>query len=209
MANTKISGLAELAETPASNDIYQIVDVSDTTMSLSGTNKYIQASRIVHQDTSGNVNSNGTASFLGALAIGTATPGVKLHVVGTNEMVRFTNTSATGDTTIAFSQLSNRRVNMGHEDINDVAFFSSWYGDVVLRAASTAGANTPTEYIRLKAGGNVGIGTASPAAKLEVVGTVQMDALRIDQTPTAGTFTNTHYITVNLNGTTYRIPCAV
>ncbi len=37
-------------------------------------------------------------------------------------------------------------------------------------------------------------------------GTVQTDALRIDQTPTAsGALTASHYITVNMNGTLYRI----
>lgn len=203
MANTKTTGLSELAETPASNDIYPIVDISDTTMAVSGTNKYIKASRIVHQDT------GGTASVLGALGIGTATPSYKLHVSGSGQTARFSATTASGDCWVSFSQVASLRASYGFEDTNNVLYLASYYGDLVFRAASTADSNTPTEYIRLKAGGNVGIGTVSPTAKLDVAGTVQMDALRIDQTPTSGTFTNTHYITVNLNGTTYRIPCAV
>jgi len=45
MANTKITSLTELAATPASDDVFPIVDVSDTTMAGTGTTKKIQASR--------------------------------------------------------------------------------------------------------------------------------------------------------------------
>ena len=41
MANTKISGLTELAEAPASGDLLVLVDVSDATMAASGTDKKI------------------------------------------------------------------------------------------------------------------------------------------------------------------------
>lgn len=209
MANTKISALAELAATPASNDLYLVVDVDDTTLAATGTNKYIQAGRIVHQDLNGNITNSGTVSFMNRVGIGTVTPSRQLVVVGTDLVSQFITTSSTGDIRLGFGQVATNRATMGYDNTDKVAYISSWYGDVVLRASSNAGANSPTEYVRIKAGGNVGIGTVAPTAKLDVAGTVQMDALRLDQTPTSGTFTNTHYITVNLNGTNYRIPCAV
>jgi len=39
MADTRITGLTELAEAPADDDFFVIVDVSDTTMAGTGTNK--------------------------------------------------------------------------------------------------------------------------------------------------------------------------
>ena len=42
---------------------------------------------------------------------------------------------------------------------------------------------------------------------LDVVGLVQCDSFRIDQTPTAGTFTPDKYVTINCNGTSYKVAC--
>lgn len=47
MANQKISGLTELAATPASGDKVEIVDVSDTTMAVTGTNKFVTYANLV------------------------------------------------------------------------------------------------------------------------------------------------------------------
>lgn len=44
---------------------------------------------------------------------------------------------------------------------------------------------------------------------LDVIGLSRCDSLRIDQTPAGGTPTPTHTFTINLNGTTYRVPCVV
>lgn len=52
----------------------------------------------------------------------------------------------------------------------------------------------------------VGIGTNAPNEKLEVVGTVRADGLRLDVSPTAETPTPTHTITISVNGTNYKIP---
>ena len=46
MADTKITGLTELAEAPADDDLIEVVDVSDTTMSAEGTNKKITATNL-------------------------------------------------------------------------------------------------------------------------------------------------------------------
>lgn len=53
----------------------------------------------------------------------------------------------------------------------------------------------------------VGIGTNAPNNKLDVNGTAQVDALRIDQTPTAETPTATHTITISANGVNYKLLC--
>lgn len=45
--------------------------------------------------------------------------------------------------------------------------------------------------------------------KVNVAGEVQCDDFRLDQTPTNASTTPTHYFTVSLNGTTYRVPCEV
>lgn len=46
MATRKTSQLTELTTTPANNDLLMVVDVSDTTMSLSGTNKKVTVSTL-------------------------------------------------------------------------------------------------------------------------------------------------------------------
>ena len=47
MADTRISELTTLSEAPASDDLFVVVDVSDTTMAASGTNKKVLASNVV------------------------------------------------------------------------------------------------------------------------------------------------------------------
>lgn len=53
----------------------------------------------------------------------------------------------------------------------------------------------------------VGIGTNAPNNKLDVVGTVQCDGLRVDVTPTAETPPATHTALINFNGTNYKVLC--
>lgn len=47
MANSRITGLTQLAAQPATNDLFEIVDVSDTTMAASGTNKKLTSAYVV------------------------------------------------------------------------------------------------------------------------------------------------------------------
>lgn len=50
MSDTKTSGLSALGATPATGDMFMVVDVSDTTMAATGTNKYLVASYVVSLD---------------------------------------------------------------------------------------------------------------------------------------------------------------
>jgi hypothetical protein len=54
--------------------------------------------------------------------------------------------------------------------------------------------------------GLIGIGALS-AEKLNVVGTIQADGLRLDVTPTAETPSMTHTIMISVDGTNYKLPC--
>lgn len=58
MAATKNSGLDELVAVPADDDLFYIVDVSDTSMAGTGTSKKNKAKYVLR--------TNGTANTLGA-----------------------------------------------------------------------------------------------------------------------------------------------
>jgi hypothetical protein len=47
MANTKITDLTTLAEAPANTDWFELVDLSDTTMAASGTNKKVTRANLI------------------------------------------------------------------------------------------------------------------------------------------------------------------
>lgn len=66
MADLKTTQLTALAATPASNDLLMIVDVSDTTMAASGTNKKIATSYFVNTDgNDAKVTGGGTIALAG------------------------------------------------------------------------------------------------------------------------------------------------
>lgn len=172
MADTKITGLTELAATPASNDWYVVTDVSDTTMDASGTSKKLAATRVVNKDTLGNV------AVTGNFSVGTATAGAIVHIYSpSDEALRIAGTAATSNPYISFYQGDTRRSFIRHLDSSYTLLFTSEFGDIAFRAASSAGTDSETEYMRIKAGGNVGIGTATPSFKLDVNGSFQTTSL--------------------------------
>lgn len=172
MADTKITGLTELAATPASNDWYVVADVSDTTMNASGTNKKLSATRVVHKDTSGNV------AVIGNFSVGTATAGAIAHIYSpSDESLRIAGTAATSNPYISFYQGTTRRSYVQHVDTNDTLNLVSEYGNVSIKAAATLGSDSEAEYITVKAGGNVGIGQTSPSFKLDVNGSFQSTSI--------------------------------
>lgn len=204
MANYKITALSELTNEPSNGDYTVIVDVSDTTMADTGTTKKFNVGKFVVKQ--------GTTSFnyLGSVAIGNVTsPTIPFEVrANPSEVARFSCAGVTASPMLSLGQAANRRAFMQYLHTGSALSIAAEYGPIIFRSASTLGSDSDTEYVRFDVGGNVGIGTASPSAKLDVAGTVQMNALKLNQTPTEGEFTATHYITVNLNGTDYRIACA-
>lgn len=74
MTDQKTTQFTELAANPATGDFIPIIDVSDTTMSSNGTNKYIQASRVLF--TNGSANSFGTVT--GGVLTMTGTNGLNI-----------------------------------------------------------------------------------------------------------------------------------
>jgi hypothetical protein len=134
------------------------VTASDLTVNLPATLGNTGNSMVVTSDASGNVG------------VGTTTPGVRLDVVGTGpQQIRLTNSgsgSADSANLVAVS--------------NDISASLSAYKFGGVGQAGTS-SNHPfvlrtnnTERVRIDTSGNVGIGTTSPATKLQVkVGTNQ------------------------------------
>lgn len=90
----------------------------------------------------------------GNVGIGTTTPLAKLHLDGTSELLRL---SSTGFGTI-----------YAGSDANNPWFGTSTNHDLRL-------ITNGTEKLRIQASGNVGIGTATPTQKLQIVSAVQGD----------------------------------
>jgi len=112
-------------------------------------------------------------SSTGLVGIGTADPQSQFEVFGSSPVVRSKNT-----TNQTYTEISNDGTD-GYVD------WSS--GDLVFRSASN------TERLRIKTGGNIGIGTDNPSKKLDVNG----DIRAVGTTPqliVGDTFSNTRFI---------------
>ena len=104
----------------------------------------------------------------GRVGIGTASPASTIHAVGSGELLRLDDSSATGNPYLSLFQSGTRRSYIQLHDTDNTLHIASEYGDVAFKAASSAGSDSDTEYMRIKAGGNVGIGTASPGFNLDI-----------------------------------------
>ena len=111
------------------------------------------------------VDGNGTGGAAGNFGVGTVTPGEKLDVVGNIDL------SGTSNRRISFYSSTNWRYNLATTgdnfsvyDADNTNFLELFYsGTLAFKRASVLNA------LHVLQGGNVGIGTISPGAKLDVV----------------------------------------
>jgi hypothetical protein len=132
---------------------------------------------------------NDTNTTTGNVGIGTATPSQNLHV--TTPDLGFGNQTAlqigTGAGSLFLTHTSaNISSNLRYDDGNwryeaagpgAIINMSPLNGDIVFQNAPTGAAGaavTPTERMRITTAGNVGIGTTTPAVKLDVAGAVKV-----------------------------------
>ena len=120
------------------------------------------------------LNANGNSYFNGGnVGIGTTSPSAKLDIYGdsnsSDNMLELSNskydsTDTTGETGILFGWNN-------HVAARIAAFKEGTINRTGFKIIGEAGFNTPTTIATFRSTGNVGIGTTSPSAKLQVAGT--------------------------------------
>lgn len=121
------------------------------------------------------VNDNNDLTVSGNLGIGTASPGQKLHIEG-NALI------GSSDEKLRIGPIgSNGFAGIAHEDnavADRYALIQNASGRTIVNSASGQALQLRQgnrDRIVIGANGNVGIGTASPAAKLDVHGDINID----------------------------------
>jgi hypothetical protein len=176
MADLKTTQLDQLAATPADNDLVMLVDVSDTTMAASGTNKRLPANYIARSD--------------GANKLITGS--------GRELTVPATDTAATLAQANAFTQPQvmpavARQINITINDDNAFSFVAPLFGMLVINSRRVQNPNI-SSLIAFTSAGPLCTVVAQPSNLIEV-----STAVLTGTTGTDGKF----IVSMNANGNIY------
>jgi hypothetical protein len=136
MADTKITGLTELAEQPASTDMIPLVDTSDTTQATSGTTKKITRANLIGTVTEGEGGTGETTYTDGQLLVGNTAGGLTKATITGGANVSVTNgdgsiSIAATDTTGISDVVEDTTPQLGGSlDVNSQSIVSASNGNI-------------------------------------------------------------------------------
>jgi hypothetical protein len=136
MADTKITGLTELAEQPASTDMIPLVDTSDTTQATSGTTKKITRANLIGTVAEGEGGTGETAYTDGQLLVGNTAGGLTKATITGGTNVTVTNSDggisiASADTTGISDVVDDTTPQLGGSlDVNGQSIVSASNGNI-------------------------------------------------------------------------------
>jgi hypothetical protein len=122
------------------------------------------------------INGSGTGYFSGNLGIGISSPNSKLHVVGGN--LDIGNTS--GEYLLRFRRKSDAAPVGQVGLLNTTNFKLAHYGGGGYFTFFTNHGDKTEERLRIANNGNVGVGTTTPSAKLDVAGTIRATEIKVE-----------------------------
>jgi hypothetical protein len=187
MADTKISGLTALTgANAASGDLLTIVDISDTTMAATGTNKKITltelqsapvsagtANGVLYLNSSKVATSGSALVFDGTnLGIGVASPTLRLQVAVSGATTTFDGLNVTNGTAQYRLGLTGASYSYAGAGANETWLYSAGTTPLTLGPDGNAPIKFVTngsEAMRLTSTG-LGIGTSSPNTRLTIGG---------------------------------------
>ena len=167
MADSKITALASLTTADPANDMFPVVDVSDTSMAASGTTKRISinnilacspsatlASATITGDLTVDTSTLKVDSTNNRVGIGTASPTVPLYVTGNNATA----------TAIMQDETNGAKLRLLANSINFDITNGGGGGEIAVSGANPLTFKTNgTERARIDSSGNVGIGITPSA----------------------------------------------
>ena len=196
MADTKITALTELAATPASNDMFPIVDVSDTSMAATGTNKKLAGARVVFQESgtatvttllTGQIKAS--AASVGSVVL--AAPSTSVPVLdifsGGASYVTIRSTDLVADATQKQSRFVNRHYTNSEEPVMYLMVTAGASGNELFYGGASSLFNAATRHSFYAAANNTTV-TGTEIVKL-TLGTALFNVPIYGSSSSGGTLT--------------------